>query len=116
MDQLYADRGITGGRAKMKVLREAADQAIALISLPDDDPRREPLNSDLLLRFVTLDAVADVLCPAAKLWNTGWGAQMMRELIGTPIQLRVCQPFIFTDYRDRSGRSRVAGEPGVKDW
>jgi len=81
MDQLYADRGIIGGRAKMKVLREAADQAIALISLPDDDPRREQLSSDLMLRFVTRDAVADVLCPAAKLWNTGWGAQMMREAV-----------------------------------
>jgi alkylation response protein AidB-like acyl-CoA dehydrogenase len=28
-----------------------------------------------------LDSLADVLCPAAKLWNTGWGAQTMREAV-----------------------------------
>ncbi|MGA2005094.1 MAG: acyl-CoA dehydrogenase family protein [Terriglobales bacterium] len=81
MDQFYADRGVTGAKAKSKILREAADRAVALIQLPAGDPRKEELNSDLLLRFVALDSVADVLCPAAKLWNTGWGAQMMREAV-----------------------------------
>ena len=81
MDQLYVDRGITGARAKAKVLKEAADRAVTLIPLPVGDPRKETLSSDLLLRFVTLDSLADVLCPAAKLWNTGWGAQMMREAV-----------------------------------
>ncbi|MGO9088929.1 MAG: acyl-CoA dehydrogenase family protein [Candidatus Sulfotelmatobacter sp.] len=81
MEKLYAERGITGGKAKMKLLREAADQAVALMQLPAGDARREALNSDLLLRFVALDSSADVLCPAAKLWNTGWGAQTMREAV-----------------------------------
>jgi len=81
MEQLYADRGIAGAKAKSKLLREAADQAVALIPLAAGDVRREALNPDLLLRFVTLDSLADVLCPAAKLWNTGWGAQMMREAV-----------------------------------
>ena len=81
VEKLYAERGITGPKAKSKVMREAADRAVALIPLPSADLRREPLNSDLLLRFVTLDSVADVLCPAAKLWNTGWGTQMMREAV-----------------------------------
>ncbi|HUM04219.1 MAG TPA: acyl-CoA dehydrogenase family protein [Terriglobales bacterium] len=80
-DKLFADRGITGARAKAKVLHEAADKAIELMQLPVGDARREPLNSDLLLRFVMLDSLADVLCPAAKLWNTGWGTQMMREAV-----------------------------------
>ncbi len=81
MDKLYADRGITGAKAKAKLLREAADRAVVLMPLPAGDARKEPLNSDLLLRFVALDSLADVLCPAAKLWNTGWGAQMMREAV-----------------------------------
>jgi len=80
-DKLFADRGITGARAKARVLHEAADKAIELMQLPVGDARREPLNSDLLLRFVMLDSLADVLCPAAKLWNTGWGTQMMREAV-----------------------------------
>jgi len=81
MEQLYADRGITGPKAKAKLFREATDQAVSLMQLPDDDPRKDTLKSDLLLRFVALDSLADVLCPAAKLWNTGWGAQMMREAV-----------------------------------
>ncbi len=81
MDKLYAERGVMTGKAKMKLLREAADQAVALMQLPAGDARKEPLSSDLLSRFVALDSLADVLCPAAKLWNTGWGAQMMREAV-----------------------------------
>ena len=81
MDKLYADRGVTGAKAKAKLVREAAEQAVALMQLPAGDPRKHDLNSHLLLRFVALDSLADVLCPAAKLWNTGWGAQMMREAV-----------------------------------
>jgi len=81
LGRLYMERGISGGKAKMKLLREAADQAVSLMQLPVSDSRRQVLNSDLLLRFVALDSVADVLCPAAKLWNTGWGTQMMREAV-----------------------------------
>ena len=81
MEQLYAERGIIGAKAKLKVLREAAERAVALMQLPGGDAQRDYLNSDLLLRFVALDSVADVLCPAAKLWNTGWGTQMMREAV-----------------------------------
>jgi len=81
IEKLYAERGIMGARAKAKLLREAADQAVALVQLPASDERKQSLNSDPLLRFVMLDSLADVLCPAAKLWNTGWGAQMMREAV-----------------------------------
>ena len=81
VEKLYAERGISGGKAKAKLLKEAADRAAALIQLPVGDARREPLSTDLLLRFLILDCVADVLCPAAKLWNTGWGTQMMREAV-----------------------------------
>src|SRR5208282_6044958 len=49
--------------------------------LPANDAKRAQLESDPLLRFVLLDSLADVLCPATKLWNTGWGAQMMREAV-----------------------------------
>ena len=81
MDKFYAERGISGAKAKMKLIRDTSDRAVSLMQLPVDDSRREELNSDLLLRFVALDSLADVLCPAAKLWNTGWGAQMMREAV-----------------------------------
>jgi alkylation response protein AidB-like acyl-CoA dehydrogenase len=81
MEQLYAQRGVMGAKAKAKLLREAGDKAVELMQFPADDPRKQALDSDLLSRFVTRDALADVLCPAAKLWNTGWGAQTMREAV-----------------------------------
>lgn len=81
MDRLYAERDINGAKAKAKFLREEGARAIALIDLPEGDPKKDALNSDLLLRFMLLDSLADVLCPAAKLWNTGWGTQMMREAV-----------------------------------
>jgi len=81
IEQLCADRGITGAKARAKFLREAADQAVTLLKLPTSDPTRQVLNCDQQLRFVMLDSLADVLCPAAKLWNTGWGAQTMREAV-----------------------------------
>ncbi|HTR22604.1 MAG TPA: acyl-CoA dehydrogenase family protein [Terriglobales bacterium] len=81
MNKFYAERAISGAKAKSKLLREAADRGVALLQLPSGDPSKAGLNSDPLLQFVVLDSLADVLCPAAKLWNTGWGAQMMREAV-----------------------------------
>ena len=81
VEALCVERGVTGAKARTKLLREAGERAAELIQLPAGDPHREPMQSDLLLRFVALDSLADVLCPAAKLWNTGWGAQTMREAV-----------------------------------
>lgn len=81
MEKIYRERGIYGNKATFKFLKETADQAVTLVRLPVDDPGKERLNSDITLRFVMLDSLADVLCPAAKLWNTGWGTQMMREAV-----------------------------------
>ena len=42
--------------------------------------QRQPMESPLA-RFAQLDSLANVLCPACKLWNTGHGANMMREAV-----------------------------------
>ena len=78
---ILVKQGATGPRAQAKLLRQASEEAALLLRLPTADPRRERLQTDPLLRFLTLDSLADILCPAAKLWNTGWGAQMMREAV-----------------------------------
>jgi len=80
-DKLLDSRGVTSAKARAKLQREASERAAALLRLPAADPNRAQLESDPLLRFVLLDSLADVLCPATKLWNTGWGAQMMREAV-----------------------------------
>ena len=81
VDALLTERGVTGARARAKLFRQVSDEAAALLKLPAEDPGRACLESDPLFRFVMLDSVADILCPAAKLWNTGYGTQMMREAV-----------------------------------
>ncbi len=80
-DKLLDAQGVTGAKARMKLQREAGERAAELLRLPASASKRTQLESDPLLRFVLLDSLADVLCPATKLWNTGWGAQMMREAV-----------------------------------
>ncbi|MGB7847015.1 MAG: acyl-CoA dehydrogenase family protein [Candidatus Acidiferrum sp.] len=79
--EILLKQGASGPRAQAKLLRQASEEAALLLRLPTADARRERLQTDPLLRFVTLDSQADILCPAAKLWNTGWGAQTMREAV-----------------------------------
>jgi len=73
--------GAQGGRAELKALKESEQRAIEMLSLKPDDPRRAELAADPLVNYVLMDAEANVICPATKLWNTGHGANMMREAI-----------------------------------
>ena len=78
---LMAERGVQGGRAEMKALRETEARALELLSGNLTEERRAELESDTLVKFMLRDAVASVLCPATKLWNTGEGTRMMREAV-----------------------------------
>jgi len=85
-DRLLAERRLTG-RAAFKELAKKRTEALELVKLlaqpvgARDLARQDALEADPLVRFVILDAQADVLCPACKLWNTGHGANMMREAV-----------------------------------
>ncbi len=72
-DEILAERGLTG-TAAFKALRRLQKEALDHITgaKPSEDP---------LVEFTILDAMANVLCPATKLWNTGHGANMMREAV-----------------------------------
>jgi len=81
---ILKERSIQGGRAEFKALRESEQGAIELASLiaqGSDSPRRHSLEADPLVNFVLKDAEANVLCPATKLWNTGHGANLLREAV-----------------------------------
>jgi alkylation response protein AidB-like acyl-CoA dehydrogenase len=80
-DAILRERGIQGGRAELKALRESEFRAIALLAMGPNDPCRGELEADPLVQFVLKDAEANVLCPATKLWNTGHGANVMREAV-----------------------------------
>ena len=79
---ILRERGVQGGRAEMKALRESEARAVELLAMGNDDPARAALESDPLVQFVLKDPEANVLCPATKLWNTGHGANVMREAVG----------------------------------
>jgi alkylation response protein AidB-like acyl-CoA dehydrogenase len=82
-DAIFAERGVEGGRSQMRALTKLQDQALELVALEAerDKTRYAALKADKLVQFVVLDALANVLCPAGKLWNTGYGATMMREAV-----------------------------------
>ena len=85
-DEILAARKLTG-RAAFKALAQSQQEAQELLQLDArpadarDESRREALAADPLVQFALLDSQANVLCPACKLWNTGHGANMMREAV-----------------------------------
>jgi alkylation response protein AidB-like acyl-CoA dehydrogenase len=83
-DKFLADRNLTG-RAAFKALSAVHSDAIELIALKakanPDTARITELEANPLIRYVILDSLANVLCPACKLWSTGHGANVMREAV-----------------------------------
>ncbi len=75
-NEILAARGIKGGTAMLKAMRAVQKDAVAYLA-----GTRPELADDTLVQSALLDAVANVLCPACKLWNTGHGARMMREAV-----------------------------------
>ena len=117
MEKFYSEHAITGAKAKLKFLREVGDRAIALLQLPKEAPEREEMNSDPHLHFILFDSVADVFCPAAKLWNTGWGAQMMREgvsLMGGYGITEDCPGFLGNKWMDAQLEATYEGPEAVQ--
>lgn len=86
-DAYFEAQGIKGARAQIKEFAKVKDDALEYIRLlhtdeaARDQARFEELHSNLLVRYVVLDAQTQVLCPACKLWNTGHGANVMREAV-----------------------------------
>ncbi len=86
-DRILAEQGVSGGRAQMRALLKVQKDALDLVALkakPEGErngARIAELEGQPLVRFLIADTAANVLCPAGKLWNTGHGANMMREAV-----------------------------------
>jgi alkylation response protein AidB-like acyl-CoA dehydrogenase len=86
-DEIFAERKIERGRAQFRALAQVEHTALEFLHLhamPEgerDNQRYEALLSDTLVQFVLRDSLANVYCPACKLWNTGHGANVMREAV-----------------------------------
>jgi alkylation response protein AidB-like acyl-CoA dehydrogenase len=86
-DALLAAQGIAGAKATMKWMKLVEANALELLELRShprgerEDARIAQLEQDETVRFALLETAANVLCPATKLWNTGVGANVMREAV-----------------------------------
>ncbi len=83
-DLIFAEKKLTGRSAfkEMVKLGDLAVEYLGLLRDPSKDPARlAELRDDPLVQFAILDSLANVFCPACKLWNTGHGANMMREAV-----------------------------------
>jgi alkylation response protein AidB-like acyl-CoA dehydrogenase len=86
-DKIFTEQGIKGARAQMKAFMEPRKKALEYVELmakPEaqrDTKQIAALESDLLVQYLIKESLADVYCPAGKLWNTGYGATMMREAV-----------------------------------
>ena len=101
----------------MKALRESEQRAMELLRMRDDDLRREELTADPLVQYVLKDAEANVLCPATKLWNTGHGANMMREavsLMGGYGITEDCPGFLANKWMDAQLEATYEGPEAVQ--
>src|SRR3989338_10161858 len=71
----------------MKALKKPQEDALEYLKMLQlaenkrDAKRFQELGNDPLVQFVVQDSLANVLCPACKLWNTGYGATVMREAV-----------------------------------
>jgi alkylation response protein AidB-like acyl-CoA dehydrogenase len=86
-DEIFEKQGIKGPRAQMKAFKEPealAHEYLKLLELPEakrDKKRFAELQNNTLAQYLIQEAIVDVICPACKLWNTGYGANVMREAV-----------------------------------
>ncbi|MGD0830809.1 MAG: acyl-CoA dehydrogenase family protein [Terracidiphilus sp.] len=114
---LLKERGIQGGRAELKALKESEQRAIELLGLSEGDPRRVELEADPLVQYVLMDAAANVLCPATKLWNTGHGTNLLREavsLMGGYGITEDCPGFLANKWMDAQLEATYEGPEAVQ--
>jgi alkylation response protein AidB-like acyl-CoA dehydrogenase len=86
-NERFAKEGIKGPRAQMKALKEPGERAREYLTIMDqpeakrNSKRLTELEQDELAQYLIKESLADVICPACKLWNTGYGATVMREAV-----------------------------------
>jgi alkylation response protein AidB-like acyl-CoA dehydrogenase len=122
-DKIFAEQGITGAKSQMSALRKVEKQAIeylALEALPEDRrdaARLAELTADTLVQYALLESLANILCPACKLWNTGYGATVMREtvaLMGGYGITEDCPGFLFNKWTDAQLEATYEGPEAVQ--
>jgi len=121
-DEVLAAQGVTGPRSEARALepsRRAALEYFTLAAKPKEErnpTRLHELRSDPLVDYVMIDAVVSVLGPAAKLWNTGHGTNMLREavnLMGGYGLMEGCPGFVGQKWMDAQLEATYEGPEAV---
>lgn len=119
----FEAEGVTSVRKQMAVLRKLKDQVFELIDLeytPEaerDQARYEELKNDTLVSYAYMEALAGVLNPGVKLWNTGEGANKMREavaLVGGYGITEDCPGFLMQKWSDTQLEATYEGPEAVQ--
>lgn len=119
-EELLAAQGVVGARARMKLFKKLDQEALEYLDLAaqgQDNPRFQELDGNPLIHFLVLEAQANVLCPACKLWNTGEGAAMLREavsLMGGYGITEDCPGFLFQKWTDAQLEATYEGPEAVQ--
>ncbi|WP_243546966.1 acyl-CoA dehydrogenase family protein [Pseudodesulfovibrio tunisiensis] len=119
----FEEQGVVGPRKQMMALRKISDKVMEYVDLEYADPaerdqaRYEELGSDPLVRFAYMDALAGILNPGVKLWNTGVGATVMREaisLVGGYGITEDCPGFLMQKWTDAQLEATYEGPEAVQ--
>lgn len=122
-DEFFDKKGIKGGRAQFKEFRAAQKDTLeylTLLSQPEnkrDAKRFEELSKNVIVQYLATDSLANVLCPAIKLWGTGLGATMMREavsLMGGYGITEDCPGFLMQKWSDAQLEATYEGPESVQ--
>lgn len=122
-DAALAAQGIGKGMAAFKAMRRLEADAVELLKLESqaegvrDEARLVALRANPLVRYLLLDSVANVLCPATKLWNTGHGANELREavsLMGGYGITEDCPGFLIQKWTDAQLEATYEGPEAVQ--
>ena len=101
------------GREMLKNMKAPMERAAAILAAGGD-----PLaDEDVTVRYVYLQALCNILCPSCKLWNTGHGADVMRQavsLMGGYGITEDCPGFLFYKWTDMQLDATYEGPEAVQ--
>jgi alkylation response protein AidB-like acyl-CoA dehydrogenase len=121
-EEILATQGVVGARAQMKLFKGLEKDALEYLELAaaqdaQNAARLQELEGETLVQFLIKESLTNVLCPACKLWNTGYGATMMREavsLMGGYGITEDCPGFLFQKWTDQQLEATYEGPEAVQ--
>jgi len=121
-DAVFAEKGLKG-RAQLKELMKVRKDAVELLEMERkpasqrDAKRHAELKGDKMVQFILADSLANVMCPATKLWCTGHGINTMREAVAMMGGYGItedCPGFLFNKWIDGQLEATYEGPEAVQ--